>query len=67
MINTKIVFSIKTNKDGNIDLSYSKKNVAKPKTEQEENFIKYVEMLVKTTLEHGLGLKGDDNGNETGK
>ena len=67
MINTKIVFTIKTDKDGNVNLGYSRKNVAKPKTEQEENFLKYVEMLIKTTLSHGLGLKGGEDGNEMGK
>ena len=64
MINTKIVFTIKTDKDGNVNLAYSRKNVAKPKTEQEEKFLKYVEMLINTTLSHGLGLKGDEDGNK---
>lgn len=67
MINTKILFTIKTDKNGNVNVAYSRKDVRKPNSEQEERFLKYVELLIKNTLEHGLGIKGEDDGGNTAK
>ena len=61
MINTKIIFTIKTDKTGNVNISYRHKDLKNTKTEQEENFIKYVEMLINSTLEYGLGGKNGGN------
>ena len=70
MINTKFTFTIKSDKDGNLNIGLKRKDVAiigNKKTKQEEDFLVYAEKLLQAVIKNGFGLQGDEDGKQFSK
>lgn len=70
---TKIIIDIATDKKHpeNMDITYTRRDLKQPENKDEEMILKYIETLVRFTIDNGFASpitkKEDDNGEATSK